>query len=204
MKAVRAFDASSVEKPHGFGQFVWPDEFKRRLPLDLEIGCGVGWHPIQYAKANPDRLLVAIEHTRAKFESFERRAQNHPQLTNLLPVHADAVRWVTHALKPHSIDRIFLMYPNPEPKAPNKRWLRMPFFAKLLEVLKPDGTITLATNIEAYMSEAIDYASEVWNLRVVERRTFTKDSMPPGGPRTHFEKKYLARGEACFDVTFSR
>lgn len=162
----------------------------------------MGWHPIAYALAHPTRNLIAIEHTREKFLSFERRWLAHGSPRNVHPVHADAVRWVTHLLPPASVDRIFLLYPNPEAKAANRRWLRMPFFERLLEVLKPGGTIQLATNLGGYMTEATTYATEVWKLQVLETRAFQKVDAPAGLPRTHFEKKYLDRGETCFDVTF--
>ena len=198
---VRKFNSSEITAPLGLEKM---SAFLKNEPLDLEIGCGVGFHPIQYAKENPNRFLVAIEHTREKFQSFERRHLSHPTLTNLLPVHADAVRWVTHALPASSIDRIFLLYPNPEPKAANQRWLRRPFFEKLLEVLKPGGTLQLATNIERYMDEALDYGANYWKMKIIERRAFTQGHLPFKNPRTHFEKKYLARGETCFDVTFMK
>ncbi len=200
---IRKFNSAQIESPNSLDLTGRLANFKlSTAPLDLEIGCGVGWHPIQYAKDNSDRNLIAIEHTRAKFLSFERRAEAHPRLTNLMPVHADAVRWVTHALEPATVDRVFLLYPNPEPKASNKRWLRMPFFERLLEVLKPGGTVQLATNSADYFEEAVSYGQTEWNLKIKERRAFAFSELPTGIPRTHFEKKYLARGETCFDVTF--
>ncbi len=200
--SVRTFDRSKVPIPERLASFTWPSPFNDGSPIDLEIGCGVGLHPIRYALANPDRRLIAIEHTKEKFESFYRRWLKHDSPSQLLPVHADAVHWVTHVLKPESIDRVFLLYPNPEPKAPNQRWLRRPFFSRLLSVMKSGGTLTLATNIESYVDEAILYATDFWNLTVSERRVQRATDDPSLSPRTHFEKKYLERGETCFDVTF--
>jgi tRNA (guanine-N7-)-methyltransferase len=186
---VRPFDREQVTPPHGL--VVAPNV----SPLDLEIGCGVGWHPVTYAKENPDRTLIAIEHTREKFQKFQQRADNHA-LANLHPVHADAVRYVTHGLQPNTIDRVFLLYPNPEPQADNKRWFRMPFFHELLLKMKSGGTLELATNIAPYAAEAKVYAVH-WGLKLISE-TY------PQKPRTHFEKKYLARGETCFDLIFQK
>lgn len=199
---VRPFQAEKIEPPTGFKDFRWPSTFQDGAPIDVEIGCGVGWHPIQYTKANPDRRLVAIEHTREKFESFQGRVEKHPSLSNLLPIHADATRWITHAFPIDGdlrVDRFFILYPNPEPNSPNKRWHRMPFFRRLIDVLKPGGTIELATNIESYAKEAVEYGRNAWNLEVVENKSFTERA-----PRTHFEKKYLLRGETCFNVIFRK
>jgi tRNA (guanine-N7-)-methyltransferase len=195
--SVRPFDACAVAAPRI--QTLLPPSFLDGSPIDLEIGCGVGWHPIQYAKAHPERRLIAIEHTREKFLRFERRARAHPDLAPcLFPVHADAIRWITHMISASSLDQVFILYPNPEPKAANKRWFRMPFFRQLLIALKPGAKIHLATNIASYALEAEDYASGVWNLKLQSRNEITSSPTP----RTHFEKKYLARGETCFDLTF--
>lgn len=205
---VRPFRTEHVSKPSILEGFVFPAAFTDGSPLDIEIGCGVGWHPIKYAKANPDRRLIAIEHTREKFEKFEGRFEKNERPGNLLPVHANAVHWITHALAAESVSRYFLLYPNPEPNAANKRWLRAPFFHRLLWTLKPGGTVTLATNVESYMTEAIEYAREFWKLDVVESRAFTRaDALSSAGveiPRTHFEKKYLLRGETCYDAVFEK
>jgi tRNA G46 methylase TrmB len=134
---IRTFRADQVRLPRNFVE----PSFAPGVPLDLEIGCGVGWHPIQYVQKNPARHLIAIEHTRNRFASFERRARSHAEIKNLTPVHADAIEWVTHALAPESVDRIFLLYPNPYPKRSdlNKRWHAMPFMGRLLGVLKMGG-----------------------------------------------------------------
>ncbi len=64
---MRDFTKDSIPKPKS-ETFSYPE-----MPLDIEVGCGVGLHPIQYSLANPDRFLVALEHTREKFEKFHRR-----------------------------------------------------------------------------------------------------------------------------------
>ena len=202
---VRPFQTEFLAPPESLAQLQWPPLFRESSrPLDVEIGCGVGWHPIKYAKEHPARNLIAIEHTREKFEKFNARFARATELENLLPVHADAVRWITHALTPASVDRVLLLYPNPEPKAPNKRWFRMPFMHRLLETLKPNGELVLATNIEAYWTEAQTYARDFWNLEMKEARPFDRRSAPAGTPRTHFEKKYLLRGETCFDLVLKK
>ncbi len=201
MHPVRTFRLTEIQPPNRANSTNGPIEFFGEH-LDLEIGCGVGWHPIQYAQQNPLRDLIAIEHTRTKFARFRSRFAHHPNLHNLFPIHADAVRWVAHHLPVDSVSRIFILYPNPEPKAPNRRWFRMPFMQQLLKVLKPGGEITLASNEPTYILEAIEYARKHWSLKVLESRSFDSAQPLPGIPRTHFDKKYLQRGQTCFDVRF--
>ncbi len=180
----------------------------KSTPIDLEIGCGVGLHPIRYALAHPERRLIAIEHTRNKFERFAGRIASHQrqgvQLSNLFAIHGNALSWVTERVPPGALSRIFILFPNPNPKRfqANLRWFRMPFFGRLLQSLLPGGEIHLATNIEEYAAEALLYAREVWHLELVSARRFTQSDSPESVPRTHFEKIYLERGVTIFDFVF--
>ena len=186
---MRAFNASLVPRP----ELTLPP-----LPptLDLEIGAGQGLHAVSYCAQNPERTLIAVEKTHTRFHQLQRRHQAHLHLTNLLPVHADAAAFVTHHLPENSLERIFLLYPNPYPKAKqsNLRWHNRPFFQLLLTRLKPGGELTLATNLEWYAEEAQRQLCDHWHLQSLEYRPYQQQ------PRTHFEKKYLARGERCWNL----
>ncbi len=195
-RAPRAFRPEKVPAPRGF-EFTPPPA---GTPLDLEIGCGVGLHPIRYAQAHPERFLVAIEHTAAKFASFARRVAHHPPLRNLLPVHANAISWVTHRLGEASVDRVFLLYPNPRP-----RWTDHPFLQRVAWVMKAGATLTLATNLPDYAEDARERLPAELPLALIEDRVIEPAALAGGyRPRTHFERKYLARGERCFDLVFRR
>ncbi len=194
LKKIRPFTAPPKQD---YVNFVVP-----KLPLDIEIGCGVGLHPILYQGQHPERCLVALEHTKEKFDKFYRRFINHGSPENLIPVHANGISWVSQQLPNESVDQFFFLYPNPNPKPGdlNKRWYAMPFMQRVLEVLKKDGKITLATNEGFYKDEALDYFINHWKLKLVEKIHLDSSFKP----RTHFEKKYLARGEACFNLVFSK
>lgn len=71
---------------------------------------------------------------------------------------------MVHALFPAQVEQFFILYPNPEPHNPAQRWLNMPFFEFLLSRLKPNGTITLASNIPEYIDEAEQQLIELWKL----------------------------------------
>ena len=187
---MRAFNTKLIPKPR-------TTVMAPNGPFDLEIGAGVGLHPIVYAKENPERTLVAIERTQEKFEKFLRRHQKHPSLTNLIPVHADAIHWVTHCVAPNSLERIFILYPNPESKNKNQRFSNMPFTPFLVSKMLMGGELILATNIEEYANEC-ETQFETFGLELVERGP----CLQPG--RTHFERKYLERGESCYNLLFKR
>lgn len=171
---------------HAPRDFSAPD----RQPLCVEIGAGKGKHALLFCAQHPAQHLVAIERTREKFLAMQKQHQLNPA-ANLSPVHADALPWMVHALYPAQVEQFFILYPNPERHNPAQRWVNMPFFEFLLSRLKPQGTITLASNISEYIEEAEQQLSQLWQL------PYIKEPVAADSARTHFEIKYLARGELC-------
>ncbi len=178
-------------------EIVPKEVFDVHQDIDLEIGSGTGDFAISYSQSNPNRFLIAIERTSNKFDTFKNKA--HP--ANLLPLHADARSVVVHCIPEKSLKRIFLLYPNPYPKKKqaNQRWHNMPFFDFLLTRLQKNGEITFATNIEDYYLDFVESIKSKENLKLLETRLISCDSTP----RTAFEKKYLLRGEKCWNVVLS-
>lgn len=192
----RFFQPEKLSKPRHFfiPENLIAQQNSNDKPLTvLEIGAGKGMHAMMYAANHPEHHLIAIERTRNKFEVFAKRAAQH-KLQNLTPIHADAIAWIVHAIAPSSLERIYILYPNPEQHNPNQQWLNMPFFEFLLSRLKEEGQIVLATNIEAYMDNAEQKAKDIWNLQT------SRYQIPSDSARTHFEIKYLARQEVCWEL----
>ena len=191
----RAFQPQRLSAPR---DFVMPEAaLKPKSSLVLEIGAGKGKHALSFAMQNPDKHLIAIERTRNKFEAFEKLAAQQNS-ANLTAIHADAIAWIVHAIAPNSIDSIYILYPNPEQQNPNQQWLNMPFFEFLLSRLQVGGEIILATNIETYMDNAEHQAKEVWRL------PNTRSQVASSSQRTHFEVKYLARQETCWELSMKK
>ena len=191
----RAFQPQKLSAPR---DFIMPDILvDAELPLVLEIGAGKGKHALNFAQQNSHKHLIAIERTRNKFDAFDKLV-GQQKSSNLSAIHADAIAWIVHAIAPNSIERIFILYPNPEQHNPNQQWLNMPFFEFLLSRLQVGGAVVLATNIEAYMDNAEQQANEVWCL------PNTRHKVASDSQRTHFEVKYLARNETCWQLNMRK
>ncbi|MFH7805809.1 MULTISPECIES: SAM-dependent methyltransferase [unclassified Acinetobacter] len=187
---IRQFQAQRMHAPRDF-QMIRPD------PVCVEIGAGKGKHALLFSAQNPEKKLIAIERTREKYLAMQKQHALEGQ-KNLQAIHADAMPWIVHALLPAQVQQFFILYPNPEPHNPAQRWLNMPFFEFLLSRLQPGGTVTLASNIPEYIAEAQQQLIEVWKL------PFVKEVIPATSARTHFEIKYLQRGELCQQLIISK
>ena len=187
---IRQFQAQRMHAPRDFQAI-------SNEPICVEIGAGKGKHALLFSGQNPNKKLIAVERTREKFLAMQKQHGIEGQ-SNFQPVHADALPWVVHALFPAQIEQFFILYPNPEPHNPAQRWLNMPFFEFLVSRLQVGGTITLASNIPEYIEEAQKQLIDVWKL------PFVKEVIPATSARTHFEIKYLERGELCQQLIITK
>ncbi|EXA65013.1 methyltransferase family protein [Acinetobacter baumannii 348935] len=188
--SIRQFQAQRMHAPRDFQSI-------SSEPVCVEIGAGKGKHALLFTQTNPNSKLIAIERTREKFLAMQKQHALEGQ-PNLQTIHADALPWIVHALYPAQVEQFFILYPNPEPHNPAQRWLNMPFFEFLLSRLKTGGTITLASNIPEYIEEAEQQVQNLWKL------PFVKEVIGRDSARTHFEIKYLERGELCQQLIISK
>ena len=180
---IRQFQAQRMQAPRGFTAIP-------NTAICVEIGAGKGKHALLFTEQQPHITLYAIERTTEKYLAMQKQHQLEPR-PFLHPIHADAIPWMVHALFPEQVEQFFILYPNPEPHNPAQRWLNMPFFEFLLSRLKTNGTVTLASNIPEYIEEAEQQLLNVWKL------AYEKQMIAQASARTHFEIKYLERGELC-------
>ncbi|MDM1485602.1 SAM-dependent methyltransferase [Acinetobacter towneri] len=187
---IRQFQAQRMHAPRDFQAIA-------NESVCVEIGAGKGKHALLFSGQHPEHKLIAIERTREKFLAMQKQHQLEGQ-QNLQIVHADAIPWIVHALFPAQVAQFFILYPNPEPHNATQRWLNMPFFEFLLSRLQTGGSITLVSNIPEYIAEAQQQLIEVWKL------PFIQQDVPVDSARTHFEIKYLARGERCQELRITK
>ena len=74
----------------------------------------------------------------------------------------------------------------------------MPFMSEIIKKLKPEGKLTMATNMSFYHREALEFMIEQWGFKLIK----SEESPFSFAPRTHFEKKYLNRLETCFNALY--
>ena len=122
----------------------------------LEIGFGGGEHMAAQAARNPQALVMGAE----PFLNGAASALRHIDeagLTNVRLLVGDA-RELVAALPDASVDRVFVLFPDPWPKARHnkRRIIQTETTADLARVLKVGGRLRFATDVASYADWALE------------------------------------------------
>lgn len=138
------------------GGFVDPSQlFEAPREVWFEIGFGGGEHPVGQAARHPEVGIIAsevfIEGLAKCLGLIEDRG-----ITNLKVWDLDA-RVLLERVAPESIDRLFILFPDPWPKARHhkRRIIQSEFLDEAARVLKPSGRLRFATDVRHYADEAL-------------------------------------------------
>ena len=116
----------------------------------LEIGFGGGEHLVAQAVREPNALFLGAEPFVNGVGSCLRHIEESG-VTNVRLHHGDA-RDVLGALPAASLDLVYILFPDPWPKARHwkRRLIQAEFVAALAHVVKPSGEVRFATDWKAY------------------------------------------------------
>lgn len=176
--------------------------FGRRAPLVLEIGSGMGEASAAMAIADPQRDYLAVEVHYAGIANLM-GLLDQAGATNARVARGDAVTVLTKMLRPAGVDAIHIFFPDPWPKARHhKRRLIRPENVPLLrDVLRPGGTLHLATDWP-------NYAQVMLELLGAEPAFVNTHHgyahRPDWRPVTKFEQRGIDEGRPIADLLFHK
>ncbi len=170
----------------------------------LEIGFGNGDSLVELAASLPDMNFLGIEvHEPGIGHCLIgiRKAG----IDNLKLIRHDAVEVLETGLRPASLARINLYFPDPWPKKRHhKRRIVAPQFLDLCHAaLRPGGTLNIATDWD-------NYAEHIDETLAADARFACRERRVHGGERplargaTKFERRGLTRGHRIHDWCFER
>ncbi len=183
-----------------------PLDINRRFgmrPLWLEIGFGGGEHMVHQAARNPQVAILGAEpfiNGVAMLLGKIRAAQ----LDNVA-IHPGDVRDLFDVLPPASIDRAFLLYPDPWPKARHhrRRFVTPEHLGPLARVMAPGAEFRVATDIPDYVRQTLEEVPASGFERVAQDPA---DLHTPWADwtRTRYEAKAVQNGRIPHYLTFRR
>ena len=160
----------------------------------LEVGFGNGNHLVELAKRNYDKLIVGSEVyengvATACFSLFQNKIQNARVF------HGDA-RNLLNLFKDKAVDRFYILFPDPWKKKRHKsrRLLSSSNVGYFSKILKPEGYICIATDVEDYCLEIEDTFSNLDQFKRVHGSPKEKNLNFFLDVKTKYEQKAINKG----------
>ncbi len=173
-------------------------------PLSLEIGFGGGEHLSALAKASPDMAFIGAEPYINGIVSLLRHIDEQ-NLSNIR-IWPDDVRLMLSNLPEASLSSVYLMFPDPWPKArhASRRILNPSMLDRLACCLKPGGRLRFASDHPVakswLLAEALRHPAFSWMAHSA------KDwrERPADWPQTRYMAKGVREGRASSWFDFKR
>ena len=164
----------------------------------LEIGFGGGEHLAEQAARHPEVLLIGAE----PFENGVASAVRHiheRDLTNVR-VHAGDARELIEALPDAALDRVFILFPDPWPKARHhkRRLVSDATVAALARVMRPGAPLRFATDWRDYAAWTLERFERSPEFRWTAERAADWREAPADHVPTRYEAKRLGDSPPLF------
>lgn len=170
----------------------------RAAKVWLEVGFGAGEHALAVVESEPLVGLIACEvfenGIASLLSALVPEGEGFPPLPGNLRVWTEDARTLIRALPDASIERFFLLFPDPWPKARHarRRFLHPLFLPEVGRVLAPGAEWRIATD---------DPVLQSWTAEVLAGQGLfcvppPVRSRPEGWPPTRYEAKALAAGRS--------
>lgn len=176
--------------------------FGNANPVVLEIGFGMGKSLVEMAAQNPDRNYIGIEvHTPGVGACIAYAVEKG--VKNLRVICHDATEILRDSIADQSLGGLQLYFPDPWQKAKHhkRRIVQPAFIERVLQKLRSDGFIHMATDWENYAEHM---------LAVLRSFPELKNQSPSGDfiprpdfrPLTKFEERGQKLGHGVWDLYF--
>lgn len=174
------------------------DEFQ------LEVGFGGGEHLAWQAARNPKTGFIGAE----PFVNGVGKllcAVEDEGLENIR-IHFGDARPLIEALPDASLSRIYVLHPDPWPKKRHhKRRMISPwFFDEAARLIKPGGTLRVASDIRDYIRWTLMHAQNAQEFEWTAETASDWKTRPDDWPQTRYEAKALREGREAAYLVFRR
>ena len=164
----------------------------------LEIGFGGGEHMASQAARAPDVLIVGCE----PFLNGVASAVRHVAEQGLknVRIHDGDARELAARLPDASLDRVFILFPDPWPKARHhkRRIVQTEMVAELARLLKPGGRLRFATDVAGYADWALERILASPDFEWPAQKAHDWRVAPSDHITTRYEEKRLGDCEPVF------
>lgn len=172
---------------------VWHDIFANDHPIEIEVGFGKGLFLTTQGEARPGVNFLGIEIER-KYTLVGADRLARRKLGNVKVCCTDARWFLRERVVPGSVSAVHVYFPDPwwKTRHRKRKLFTRDFAEQCVRVLRPDGLLHFATDVEDYFVESLDIVREVPAL------TMLPTPEAPAEGLTNFERKYREEGRPIY------
>ena len=188
----------SLSKNQKFGLVLLKEKYnfslKTKKEIWLEVGFGDGQHLVELAKRNSDKFIIGSEvYENGVATACFSLGQNNIKNTRVF--YGD-VRLLLDSLKQESIDRLYILFPDPWKKKRHRarRLLSVANIEYFSQILKSKGYICIATDVEDYYLEIEKAFSNLYQFKRLHSSPKEKNFSFFLDVKTKYEQKAINQG----------
>jgi tRNA (guanine-N7-)-methyltransferase len=183
----------------------------------LEIGFGGGEHLLWQAEMHRDIGVIGAEPYVSGVAKLLSKLSGPPhpdplpqggrgKSTKNIRIYVEDARDIIEALPRASIGRVFILFPDPWPKARHhkRRFIQMAMLDELARIMKPGGEIRFATDDTGYLVWALERFAAHPSFAWLARDSADWCKRPADWSETRYEAKAIREGSACTYLRFIR
>lgn len=176
----------------------WTHVFGNNLPVEIEVGFGKGLFLLNAGRDRPHVNFFGIEIER-KYALFTATRLAKNNLRNVKVATCDAHWFLREHVAAESVAAIHVYFPDPwwKTRHRKRRLFTRAFAEQCVRVLRVDGRLRLASDVEAYFTETarmLEQFSALAPLPQLEVRAPSHDL----DYLTNFERKYRKEGRPIY------
>lgn len=182
----------------------WHEQFfGNDNPIVLELGCGKGEYTVALARKYPEKNFIGIDIKGARLWRGC-KTSNEECMKNVAFIRT-RIQLIEQFFAAGEVSEIWVTFPDPQPKKPNKRLTSERFLSYYKNILSPDSTIHLKTDSYELYDYTLNEVIPQGNYQVV----FATDNLY-GTPcdlevcevRTFYESMFLKEGKKITYIQF--
>lgn len=182
----------------------WHEQFfGNENTIVLELGCGKGEYTVALARKYPEKNFIGIDIKGARLWRGC-KTSNEEGMKNVAFIRT-RIQLIEQFFATGEVSEIWVTFPDPQPKKPNKRLTSERFLSYYKNILRPDSTIHLKTDSYELYDYTLNEVIPQGNYQVV----FATDDLY-GTPcdlevcevRTFYESMFLKEGKKITYIQF--
>lgn len=197
----------------GEGEMRSKEEVQKLFPLIpssphrsiyLEIGFGGGEHLAHVAALHPDIGIIGCEPYVNGISGLLKHIETSG--TKNIRVYTDDVRELLAAMPDACLERVYILYPDPWPKARHhkRRLIQKPLLDALARVMKPGAELRIATDWDDYatwiLEQLLSHMAFTWQAETATDWNQPWEEWIP----TRYEQKARREGRGTSYIIFQR